>query len=151
MTGSTYYAHNRHAFPHLRNLRALVRRFDLILVLHHRLRQHREDAGALHHLAGIRRSAVVRVGVFPGTGHVPAHCAVTPIPGAVRPLPDSRAVMADARRRGFDPLRILTIVFLWARWRNNNLWNLLPARRNINLSKSDRLPSSGANADARCR
>ena len=26
----------------------------LPLVLHHRLRQHREDAGALHHLSGIR-------------------------------------------------------------------------------------------------
>ena len=29
--------------------------------------------------------------------------------------------------------------FPWARWRNNDLWNLLPARGNINLSKSDRL------------
>ena len=27
----------------------------------------------------------------------PTHCAITPIPGAVRPLPDSRAVMAGAR------------------------------------------------------
>ena len=69
----------------------------LLLVLHHRLRQHREDAGALHHLSGIRRSAVVRVGVFPGTGNRPAHCAVTPEPCAVRPLTDSRAVMAGAR------------------------------------------------------
>ena len=25
--------------------------------------------------------------------------------------------------------------FPWARWRNNDLWNLLPARGNINLSK----------------
>ena len=74
----------------------------LPLVLHHRLRQHREDAGALHHLSGIRRSAVVPVGVFPGTGNRPAHCAVTPIPGAVRPLPDSRAVMAGA-----PPMRLL--------------------------------------------
>ena len=41
--------------------------------------------------------------------------------------------------------------FPWARWRNNDLWNLLPARGNINLSKSDRLPSSGAMADARGR
>ena len=74
----------------------------LPLVLHHRLRQHREDAGALHHLSGIRRSAVVRVGVFPDTGNRPAHCAVTPIPGAGRPLPDSGAVMAGAR-----PVRLL--------------------------------------------
>ena len=39
--------------------------------------------------------------------------------------------------------------FPWARWRNNDLWNLLPARDNINLSKNDRLPSSRAIADAR--
>ena len=41
--------------------------------------------------------------------------------------------------------------FRWARWRNNDLWSLLPAGSNINLSKSDRLPSSGAMADARGR
>ena len=39
----------------------------------------------------------------------------------------------------------------WARWRNNDLWTLLPARGNINLSKSDRLPLPGAIADARGR
>ena len=41
--------------------------------------------------------------------------------------------------------------FPWARWRNNDLWNLLPARSTINVRKSDRLPSSGAMADARGR
>ena len=41
--------------------------------------------------------------------------------------------------------------FPWARWRNNDLWNLLPARNNVNLNKSDRLPSSNAMADARDR
>ena len=41
--------------------------------------------------------------------------------------------------------------FPWARWRNNDLWNLLPARGNINLRKSNRLPSSGVMADARGR
>ncbi len=41
--------------------------------------------------------------------------------------------------------------FPWARWRNNDLWNLLPARDNVNLRKSDRLPSSNAMADARDR
>ena len=70
----------------------------LPLVLHHRLpqsplrpgghqrrlRQNREDAGALHHLAGIRRSAVVRVGIPAGTGNRPAHRAVTPDPVIVR-------------------------------------------------------------------
>ena len=39
----------------------------------------------------------------------------------------------------------------WARWRNNDLWNLLPPRDNIKLSKSDRLPSSSAPADTRGR
>ena len=69
----------------------------LPLVLHQRLSQHREDAGALHHLSGTRRSSVVRVGVFPGTGNRPAHCTVAPETCAVRPLPESRAVMAGAR------------------------------------------------------
>ena len=41
--------------------------------------------------------------------------------------------------------------FPWARWRNNDLWNLLPARGNINLGKSDRLPSTRAMVDARGR
>lgn len=41
--------------------------------------------------------------------------------------------------------------FPWARWRNNDLWNLLPTRGNVNLSKSDRLPSSSAMAEARDR
>ena len=41
--------------------------------------------------------------------------------------------------------------FPWARWRNSDLWNLLPARGNISLSKSDRLPSSRAMADPRER
>ena len=41
--------------------------------------------------------------------------------------------------------------FPWARWLNNDLWDLPPLRGNINLSKSDRLPSSGAMADARRR
>ncbi len=41
--------------------------------------------------------------------------------------------------------------FPWARWRNNDLWNLLPAHDKINLRKRDRLPSSSAMADARNR
>lgn len=41
--------------------------------------------------------------------------------------------------------------FPWARWRNNDLWNLLPARSSVNSSKGDRLPSSTAMADARDR
>ena len=45
----------------------------------------------------------------------------------------------------------IDLCFPWARWRNNDLWNLLPARGNINLSKSDRLPSSRAMGDARGR
>ena len=31
--------------------------------------------------------------------------------------------------------------FPWARWPNNDLWNLLPCSSNINAQKSDRLPS----------
>ena len=41
--------------------------------------------------------------------------------------------------------------FPWARWRNNDLWNLLPARSTINTSKRDLLPSSLAMVDARAR
>ena len=174
------------------------------LVLHQRLGQHREDAGALHHLSGIRRSAFVRVGVFPGTGNRPAHCAVTPEPCALRPLPDSCVVMAGARpvrlpagsghRPGMAPVdgepgqhrdpaqrdevgscrvrqrdrgsglrgrrwtgnrrrirvdrkplrhpRGTGAGETVARWRNNELWNPLPARGNIKLSKIDQVPSS---------
>ena len=32
--------------------------------------------------------------------------------------------------------------FPYARWPNNDLWNLLPAKESINASKSDKLPSS---------
>ncbi|WP_291810220.1 class I SAM-dependent methyltransferase [Limnobacter sp.] len=32
--------------------------------------------------------------------------------------------------------------FPWARWRNNDLWNLLPATQKANGSKSDKLPSA---------
>ena len=32
--------------------------------------------------------------------------------------------------------------FPWARWRNNDLWNLLPATDKANSSKSDKLPSA---------
>lgn len=69
---------------------------------HPHLRQYREDAGALHFLARIRRSAVVRVRIPPGTGNRPADRVVAPEPCAVRPLPDSRAVIAGAR-----PVRLL--------------------------------------------
>jgi SAM-dependent methyltransferase len=34
--------------------------------------------------------------------------------------------------------------FPWARWQNNDLWNLLPATPEINRAKSDRLPSAMA-------
>ena len=32
--------------------------------------------------------------------------------------------------------------FPWSRWFNNDLWNLLPARSDINLAKGDKLPSA---------
>ena len=41
--------------------------------------------------------------------------------------------------------------FPWARWYNNDLWNLLPATKSINSSKLDKLPSSLAMSDARSR
>ena len=41
--------------------------------------------------------------------------------------------------------------FPWARWPNNDLWNLLPATQHVNLSKSDRLPSAETLAEARGR
>lgn len=39
--------------------------------------------------------------------------------------------------------------FPWSRWRNNDLWNLLPARAAVNNSKSDLLPSYRTMFDAR--
>jgi hypothetical protein len=41
--------------------------------------------------------------------------------------------------------------FPWARWLNNDLWNLLPASSIANASKGDKLPSAFAMADARGR
>jgi 2-polyprenyl-3-methyl-5-hydroxy-6-metoxy-1,4-benzoquinol methylase len=41
--------------------------------------------------------------------------------------------------------------FPWARWQNNDLWNLLPASATVNSSKGDKLPSAYAMADARDR
>ena len=38
-----------------------------------------------------------------------------------------------------------------ARWQNKDLWNLLPVRGNINLSKSNRLASSDVMVNARMR
>lgn len=51
------------------------------------------------------------------------------------------------------PLRIPHIdhCFPWSRWMNNDLWNLLPTRSDINLQKGDRLPSASALDDARDR
>ena len=41
--------------------------------------------------------------------------------------------------------------FPWARWLNNDLWNLLPASAAANSSKGDKLPSASAMSDARGR
>jgi hypothetical protein len=41
--------------------------------------------------------------------------------------------------------------FPWARWLNNDLWNLLPASSIANASKGDKLPSAFAMADAKTR
>ena len=41
--------------------------------------------------------------------------------------------------------------FPWARWPNNDLWNLLPTSATVNNTKSDRLPSAQILAEARGR
>ncbi|MAT92050.1 MAG: methyltransferase type 11 [Halioglobus sp.] len=41
--------------------------------------------------------------------------------------------------------------FPWARWLNNDLWNLLPASATVNASKGDKLPSAVALSDAKNR
>jgi SAM-dependent methyltransferase len=41
--------------------------------------------------------------------------------------------------------------FPWARWLNNDLWNLLPAGATVNSSKGDKLPSAYAMSDAHDR
>ncbi|MEE4203124.1 MAG: methyltransferase domain-containing protein [Halieaceae bacterium] len=41
--------------------------------------------------------------------------------------------------------------FPWSRWPNNDLWNLLPTRSDVNLNKSDKLVSSSTLHDARQR
>ena len=41
--------------------------------------------------------------------------------------------------------------FPWARWLNNDLWNLLPSSATANSSKGDKLPSASAMSDARGR
>jgi SAM-dependent methyltransferase len=41
--------------------------------------------------------------------------------------------------------------FPWARWMNNDLWNLMPASASVNLSKGDKLPSAVAMSDAQIR
>ena len=40
---------------------------------------------------------------------------------------------------------------VWARWLNNDLWNLLPAGATVNSSKGDKLPSAYAMSDAHDR
>lgn len=41
--------------------------------------------------------------------------------------------------------------FPWSRWYNNDLWNLLPTKAEINSSKGDKLPSASTMHDARTR
>ena len=41
--------------------------------------------------------------------------------------------------------------FPWSRWPNNDLWNLLPTRADVNLQKRDRLPAAETLAKARDR
>jgi SAM-dependent methyltransferase len=48
-----------------------------------------------------------------------------------------RCVWSKARSRTLD----IDHCFPWARWQNNDLWNLLPAAPAVNRAKSDKLPS----------
>ena len=57
-----------------------------------------------------------------------------------------RCVWSDSRIRSSPHI---DHCFPWARWRNNDLWSLLPARGSIKMS--DRLPTSSAMADPRGR
>jgi hypothetical protein len=41
--------------------------------------------------------------------------------------------------------------FPWARWFNNDLWNLMPTNAAVNISKEDKLPSGFAMSDAHSR
>ncbi|WP_306481781.1 HNH endonuclease domain-containing protein [Limnobacter sp.] len=41
-----------------------------------------------------------------------------------------------------DTNLVIDHCFPWSRWRNNDLWNLLPATEKANNSKSDKLPSA---------
>ncbi len=41
--------------------------------------------------------------------------------------------------------------FPWARWFNNDLWNLMPTNAAVNISKGDKLPSGLAMSDAHSR
>ncbi len=54
---------------------------------------------------------------------------------------------ANSIRRSFQ----IDHCFPWVRWYNNDLWNLMPTRADINLRKLDKLPSSLAMSDARTR
>ncbi|MFN2328204.1 MAG: methyltransferase domain-containing protein [Chromatocurvus sp.] len=58
-----------------------------------------------------------------------------------------RCVWSDHR------LRVAHIdhCFPWSRWLNNDLWNLVPSRADVNLGKGDRLPSAATLSLARTR
>lgn len=57
----------------------------------------------------------------------------------------SAKVVRDVRHLHIDHC------FPWSRWLNNDLWNLLPARSDINLAKGSRLPSAQTMSSARPR
>ncbi len=59
---------------------------------------------------------------------------------------DLKCVWSDSRiKRSFE----IDHCFPWSRWCNNDLWNLMPAKEEINRSKLDKLPSSLAMSEAR--
>ncbi len=63
---------------------------------------------------------------------------------------DVPCVWSDTRVREANRLHI-DHCFPWSRWFNNDLWNLLPARSDVNLAKGDKLPSALALSSAHGR
>ena len=57
----------------------------------------------------------------------------------------------SAKRLGRRSKLEIDHCFPWSRWPNNDLWNLLPTRADVNLQKRDRLPSAETLAEARER
>lgn len=128
------------ALPDLRALRSLGHRFEEPAIL--------REWSSLTHRWGISDYRSTDMGVFDWEeGRRDTSLAI------------GRAVALKSK--GVDVPCVWTAVnprathidhcFPWARWLNNDLWNLLPATADANLSKGDKLPSAPLMAEARSR